>query len=224
MDSPTNYTINLIGDGGVGKTSWVNYIFNGVFQKKYIPTPGMETHQIPFFTNYGIIDIFFRDISGQEKFSKLRDDYYTGSDGAIIFCDVTSRISMKNLLNWITSFKRVNLNKPILIVGNKVDVKNSSSNINLLKQMEKSLDQTIFVCSVKNGLGAKLVAREILRQVTGKSNLTINQPITMSLPEEDIMDKISQDYIVNNIDGEDVCVPAYCKPNPNNTISIIMDD
>lgn len=38
--------------------------------------------------------------TGQEKFSGLRDGYYTQAQCAIIMFDVTSRFTYKNALNW----------------------------------------------------------------------------------------------------------------------------
>jgi GTP-binding nuclear protein Ran len=81
------------------------------------------------------------DTAGQEKFGGLRDGYYINGQCGIIMFDVTSRITYKNVPNWhrkLTSstfmliaqayktlgdLVRVCENIPIVLTGNKVDVK-----------------------------------------------------------------------------------------------------
>jgi GTP-binding nuclear protein Ran len=43
----------LIGDGGVGKTTYVKRHITGEFEKKYISTHGVEVHPMSFFTSKG---------------------------------------------------------------------------------------------------------------------------------------------------------------------------
>ena len=82
------------------------------------------------------------DTAGQEKFGGLRDGYYIQvftfffnlrfppytlffSQGqcAIIMFDVTSRVTYKNVPNWHRDLVRVCENIPIVLTGNKVDIK-----------------------------------------------------------------------------------------------------
>ena len=63
------------------------------------------------------------DTAGQEKFGGLRDGYYINGQCGIIMFDVTSRITYKNVPNWHRDLVRVCENIPIVLVGNKVDVK-----------------------------------------------------------------------------------------------------
>merc|ERR1712151_1094379 len=63
------------------------------------------------------------DTAGQEKLSGLRDGYYIGADCAIIMFDVGSRITYKNVAKWYKDITRVCDNIPVVLVGNKVDVK-----------------------------------------------------------------------------------------------------
>jgi GTP-binding nuclear protein Ran len=63
------------------------------------------------------------DTAGQEKFGGLRDGYYINGQCGIIMFDVTSRITYKNVPNWHRDLVRVCENIPIVLCGNKVDVK-----------------------------------------------------------------------------------------------------
>jgi GTP-binding nuclear protein Ran len=115
--------IVLLGDGGCGKTAFLIRHITGEFEKRYLATLGCEVNPLPFYTNQGEITFNVWDTAGQEKFAGLRDGYYLGSDGAIVFFDLTSRVSFYNVESWITKFRGMCPNAKIILVGNKCDVK-----------------------------------------------------------------------------------------------------
>jgi GTP-binding nuclear protein Ran len=94
------FKLILVGDGGVGKTTFVKRHLTGEFEKKYVATLGVEVHPLLFHTNRGPIRFNVWDTAGQEKFGGLRDGYYIQGQCAIIMFDVTSRVTYKNVPNW----------------------------------------------------------------------------------------------------------------------------
>ena len=88
-----------------------------------VATLGVEVHPLTFSTNFGTICFNVWDTAGQEKFGGLRDGYYIQGQCGIIMFDVTSRITYKNVPNWHRDLERVCENIPIVLCGNKVDVK-----------------------------------------------------------------------------------------------------
>jgi len=54
----------------------------------------------------------------------LREGYYIGGHAAIILFDVTNRMSYKSVAIWYRDITRVCPDIPIVLCGNKVDVKN----------------------------------------------------------------------------------------------------
>jgi small GTP-binding protein len=62
------FKLVLVGDGGVGKTTFVKRHLTGEFEKKYNATVGVEVHPLQFQTNRGLIIYNVWDTAGQEKF------------------------------------------------------------------------------------------------------------------------------------------------------------
>lgn len=111
----------LLGDGGVGKTTFVKQYCIGEFVSRYIPTRGVEEHSLQFNTNKGFVNVNLLDVEGQDYYRGSRYAY-TKADAALVFFDLTSRVTYNNHFEWISTFKIRSPNKPFVIVGNKCDV------------------------------------------------------------------------------------------------------
>ena len=117
------FKLLLVGDGGVGKTTFVRRHLTGEFEKKYVATMGVEVHPLLFHTNRGPIQYNCWDTAGQEVYGGLRDAYYIAGQCAIIMFDVTSRMTYKDVPNWHRDLSRVCNDIPVVLCGNKAEVK-----------------------------------------------------------------------------------------------------
>ena len=150
QDMPT-FKLVLVGDGGTGKTTFVKRHLTGEFEKKYVATLGVEVHPLVFHTNRGQIRFNVWDTAGQEKFGGLRDGYYIQGQCAIIMFDVTSRVTYKNVPNWHRDLVRVCENIPIVLTGNKVDIKDRKVKAkSIVFHRKKNLQVTKFYLSMCN--------------------------------------------------------------------------
>eukprot|EP00930_Biecheleria_cincta_P034910 TRINITY_DN24059_c0_g1_i1.p1 TRINITY_DN24059_c0_g1~~TRINITY_DN24059_c0_g1_i1.p1 ORF type:complete len:259 (+),score=56.61 TRINITY_DN24059_c0_g1_i1:90-866(+) len=118
------FKIVLLGDAGVGKTTFVKRHLTGEFLKRYEPTQGCEMQKLRVTTSSGLVIFHFWDTAGREEYGGLRDGYYIGANGAIVFFDVSNRESMASVQHWLQAFRKVAGDAPVVVLGNKVDVGN----------------------------------------------------------------------------------------------------
>ncbi len=122
-DGIPRFKIILIGDGAVGKTTFLKRHETGEFEKRYISTHGAEVRNLKFMTTAGPIWLDVWDTAGQEKLGGLRDGYYIGGHAAILMFDVTARATYAKVPFWYKDLVRVCESIPIVLVGNKCDCK-----------------------------------------------------------------------------------------------------
>jgi len=118
--------ICLLGDGAVGKTSLIRKYVYDAFDDKYLATIGAKvTKKTVHFedkgTNYKCT-MMIHDIVGQVEFEKIHKQYYRGSVGAILVCDLTRKDTLENMGWWLESLSEVVGKIPILLLGNKLDL------------------------------------------------------------------------------------------------------
>ena len=116
--------IALLGDGGVGKTSIRKNYLGEAFSSEYLLTLGADFAMKT--TQYESKSIKFQiwDLSGQLRFSQVRQGYYNGCFGGILIFDRTRPETLENTMNWLTELWK-NSGKgpvPFLILGNKSDL------------------------------------------------------------------------------------------------------
>jgi small GTP-binding protein len=63
------------------------------------------------------------DVMGQKEYGMLHRSAYQGSQGALIVCDTTRRKTFENLTSWISGLFNITGQIPIVLLGNKCDLK-----------------------------------------------------------------------------------------------------
>ncbi|CAH9117693.1 unnamed protein product [Cuscuta europaea] len=165
VDYPS-FKLVIVGDGGTGKTTFVKRHLTGEFEKKYEPTIGVEVHPLDFSTNLGKIRFYCWDTAGQEKFGGLRNGYYIHGQCAIIMFDVTARLTYKNVPTWHRDLCRVCENIPIVLCGNKVDVKNMQVKAKQVTfHRKKNLQYYEILCSTETLRKEYVSVSETLRKL-----------------------------------------------------------
>jgi GTP-binding nuclear protein Ran len=112
---PKKKRILIVGDGGVGKSTFLKRYRTGEFTTQYIPTQGHLEYQLN--KPHEILTVI--DTSGQEKYSPITIE---NVDGIIIMFDVTSKISYYNVPQWYATMRKLyGKDVPVILCGNKVD-------------------------------------------------------------------------------------------------------
>lgn len=76
------FTIALVGDRKVGKTTFIKRLQTGIFEERYLPTHGCQETKLKFSTNIGEVCFNIRDCGKDATNSS-----YEGLDGAIVMHD-----------------------------------------------------------------------------------------------------------------------------------------
>jgi len=187
------FKLVLVGDGGTGKTTFVKRHLTGEFEKKYIATLGVEVHPLTFYTNYGKLIFNCWDTAGQEKFGGLRDGYYIQGQCAIIMFDVTSRVTYKNVPNWHRDLIRVCENIPIVLCGNKVDVKERKVKAKTITFHRKKNLQ-YYDISAKSNYNFEKPFLWLARKLAGEAELEFVEMPALKPPEVVIDQALQQQY------------------------------
>ena len=122
----------LLGDAGVGKTTFCNKLNTGDFTFNYNSTIGVD-----FFSKF--IDIGSKtfklqiwDTAGQERFKSLVTSYFRNTSLALIMIDVNDINSIKSLNKWLGDVDNYcKEDVKIIIVGNKTDLPNIINKVEL---------------------------------------------------------------------------------------------
>jgi len=191
--STPKFKLILVGDGGVGKTTFVKRHRTGEFEKKYVATMGVEVHPLPFTTNLGKVIFNCWDTAGQEKFGGLRDGYYIGGQAAIIMFDVTSRVTYKSVPHWYKDLVRVCEHIPIVLCGNKVDSKERKVKPKDI-HFHRKKNLQYYDISAKSNYNFEKPFLYILRKLTGNPNCHFTEGVAVLPPEVSVDPQQLADY------------------------------
>jgi len=200
------FKLVLVGDGGTGKTTFVKRHLSGEFERKYLATLGVEVHPIKFSTNRGSLLFNVWDTAGQEKFGGLRDGYYINGNCGIIMFDVTSRITYKNVPNWHRDLTRVCENIPIVLCGNKVDVKERKVKAKTITFHRKK-NLIYYDISAKSNYNFEKPFLWLARKLVGDPELDFVASISLAPAEVDIDENLKMQAEQELLDAANAPIP-----------------
>lgn len=118
----------ICGDYAVGKTTFVRSFVNeeGSLHDSYKPTIGVDIGRKAFDIDSHRIVFQIWDLSGQKTFQAVRSQFYSRSDGCILVFDVSRENSFNNLTVWLNEMIERAGPIPIVLVGNKIDLRNQT--------------------------------------------------------------------------------------------------
>uniref|UniRef100_A0A914ZKM9 Uncharacterized protein n=1 Tax=Parascaris univalens TaxID=6257 RepID=A0A914ZKM9_PARUN len=118
----------VVGDGACGKTSLIIAQAGGEFNEHYTPT-AFDDYAIEAFINGKTKVLTVCDTAGEDDYNTLRPLSYPDADVFLVCYSVERPESIKNIREkWIPEIRRFCPEVPIMIVGNKKDIRNEREN------------------------------------------------------------------------------------------------
>ncbi|KAK2963318.1 putative Ypt/Rab-type GTPase ypt7 [Blattamonas nauphoetae] len=124
----------VVGDLGVGKTSIIQRYVNGLFDREYKATIGVDfAYKLIPISKDKVVRLQLWDIAGQERYGNMTRVYYREAFGAMIVFDLSRPNTLDSVRKWKADIDaKVRLPDakqtpiPVILLANKCDmVKNS---------------------------------------------------------------------------------------------------
>lgn len=118
------FKIIICGDPMVGKTSTILRFTESAFDRKYIPSIGINVKDKIVRIKRTNVQLVVWDIAGQSKFETMRSAFYKGARGLLLVFDLTNQKSFIGLRNWYKDIeKHIDIEEQLIgfILGNKSD-------------------------------------------------------------------------------------------------------
>ncbi|XP_020559125.1 ras-related protein rab7-like isoform X1 [Oryzias latipes] len=189
---PLTLKIILIGNSGVGKSSFMNRYVNHRFTNAYRATVGTD-----FFSKKTVLDgepviLQIWDTAGTERFQSLGTPLYRGSHCCLLVFDVTSSASFGALDAWRKEFLVQGepldpSDFPFIVLGNKTDLSDREVSSRKAQQWCEEVGAEYFEGSAKADVdveppfnrAAKLALQQYKKHTlenTGHFQITCEQP------------------------------------------------
>jgi len=135
------FKLVLVGDSGVGKSGLLSRYTRNTFSSEEKSTIGVEfATRISDMEDGKKIKAQIWDTAGQERYRAITNAYYRGALGALLVYDVTSFTSFENIPRWLKELRdHANRDIVLVLVGNKIDMLEKSSNREVTEEAAKRL-------------------------------------------------------------------------------------
>ncbi|TDH14584.1 hypothetical protein EPR50_G00043900 [Perca flavescens] len=191
-NSPVTLKIILIGNSGVGKSSFMNRYVNHRFTNMYRATIGTDFLSRTVNIEEDAVTLQIWDTAGTERFQSLGTPLYRGAHCCMLVFDVTSRASFSALVEWRKEFLIQGeppdpSGFPFIVLGNKTDLSNREVSGRKALQWCEEIGAEYFEGSAKDDLDVEKpflrAAQRGLQQYkkhtlenTGHFQITCEQP------------------------------------------------
>jgi len=183
----------IIGDSGVGKTSFMDRFVEGSHQVAYNATVGIDFKVKRVEIDQKTVKIQIWDTAGQEKFNAITTAYYRQARAAIVMYDVTRSNTFMNIRKWLKMIEDNGRSDIVVaIVGNKNDSPDKEVDQKRANLLRDEYGCYSFQSSAKGDDNVYSVFDTLARDVIKKmprdtSNENLNRNLTLS--RNDLNDK-----------------------------------
>ena len=154
----------LLGDFSVGKTSLSERFVYDRFSGRYLSTIEGKISRKPINISKDImLNMLIWDLAGSEEFSGVQSSYLQGAQGAILVCDLTRSETLTSLKKYHEQLEAISPDIPIVVVGNKIDLKNMQEiTLALLEEQAQHFNTVaVIMTSAKTGQDVEMAFEEL---------------------------------------------------------------
>merc|ERR1712002_534984 len=127
----------IVGDGACGKTCLLIVFSKDQFPEVYVPTV-FENYVADIEVDGRQVELALWDTAGQEDYDRLRPLSYPDTDVILMCFSIDSPDSLENIPEkWTPEVRHFCPNVPIILVGNKKDLRSDSGTIRELQKMKQ---------------------------------------------------------------------------------------
>ncbi|CAK6977003.1 ras-related protein Rab-7L1-like [Scomber scombrus] len=136
--------ILIIGDGEVGKSTFVHRYVKGKFNDQYRMTLGVDfALKVLQWSEKEQVRLQLWDIAGQERFISMARVYYKGALGCVVMFDVTNKSSFHHCHNWKQDLDNKALlpngdSIPCILLANKCDLPERAVSADSIDEFSKA--------------------------------------------------------------------------------------
>jgi len=128
----------IVGDGACGKTCLLIVFSKDQFPEVYVPTV-FENYVADIEVDSKQVELALWDTAGQEDYDRLRPLSYPDTDVILMCFSIDSPDSLENIPEkWTPEVRHFCPSVPIILVGNKKDLRNDSTTMRELSKMKQS--------------------------------------------------------------------------------------
>lgn len=128
----------IVGDGACGKTCLLIVFSKDEFPEVYVPTV-FENYVADTRVDDKTVELALWDTAGQEDYDRLRPLSYPDTDVILMCFSIDSPDSLENIPEkWVPEVKHFCPNVPIVLVGNKKDLRTDSYTIKELARTKQA--------------------------------------------------------------------------------------
>merc|ERR1711956_55541 len=127
----------IVGDGACGKSCLLIVFTKDEFPHDYVPTV-FDTHVADIEVDKKQVELVLWDTAGQEDYDRLRPLSYPDTDVIVMCFSIDAPDTLDNIPEkWTPEVKHFCPNVPIILVGNKKDLRNDPNTIKELAKMKQ---------------------------------------------------------------------------------------
>jgi DnaJ family protein C protein 27 len=159
-----------LGESRVGKSCLIKRFCEGNrFVTQYIPTIGIDYGARQFSVDNVQFYAHFWDMSGDDSYFEVRNEFYGDTDGFLLVFDLSSRESFSQLNRWLEEAKRYGADlQTAVLCGNKADSPKLAISNDEATALAKKLSIPYFETSAKTGKNVAEAFTQLFRLVIGR--------------------------------------------------------